>query len=252
MSQFVATDENLCVALRKRVQTFKEENPSLSSQQIAKSFNMSSSTLNRIENEDIKKPTFDQVLKILKGTGQTGDLLSYLEESYPSITETFREVYAGKTKVEYVPTVIEDYFVNPKYFKLMSLVFSGCSVSRDLISKIFGSEGLSCLDNLITDKVFHSCKDGLVEGKKDSFRLSLNGTRKLLSLVVDQCFKTENATNYTNHLTFQASSVNKELVMPEILKVLEDTHAKINNIFKRNEDTGNDCVYVGIVSDTIL
>ena len=141
MSTFALENEDLCQALRRRVKHYKREHPALSSQQIAKRFNMSSSTLNRIENQDIKNPTIDQVLKVLRGTGETDDLLGFIEEFYPDIADTYKKVYSHNMERRFVEVDHERYFKDKSTFSIMLLSLTGKGTSRREVRDLFGRGG---------------------------------------------------------------------------------------------------------------
>ena len=61
-------ETNLGQILREKILKYKAKHPKLSSVQLAKRFGLPNATLHRIENLGVEKPSFDQVLKILRGT----------------------------------------------------------------------------------------------------------------------------------------------------------------------------------------
>jgi len=119
----------LCLILRDRIRDYKKKHPRLSSQQIAKRFNMASSTFNRIENMDIKTPSLDQLIKVLRGTGNLGELLGFLEKFYPEISKTYSNYY-NKFPNTQGSESYNRFIENPKYFKILLMIVTG-GLSKD-------------------------------------------------------------------------------------------------------------------------
>ena len=83
--------ESLARVLRDKIFSYKAARPNLSSSQIASKFGMSNSTFSRLENLDIKNPTFDQVMRIFIGTGDKPGLLEYLKKYYPDLIHLYED-----------------------------------------------------------------------------------------------------------------------------------------------------------------
>jgi transcriptional regulator with XRE-family HTH domain len=246
------SDENLCTALRKRVQSFKNEHPRLSSQQIAKRFQMSSSTLNRIENEDIKNPTFDQVLKVLRGTGQTKDLLKYLEEFYPAVAESYREVYSENLDTEFLELDLESLFVQKDTFLLMLLAYSKNGCSKSMIEREFGKKGLAGLEVLI-DKNAVEVNGDLVTGiNTKKVNLTQQNIKDLLTLSIDNCYTADEFGEDSNYLNFRSTNIDKEKAMPIIVSILKEAKNKIEDVLSQEQYRGEDYFFTGLVADTLV
>ncbi|MCO4755242.1 MAG: helix-turn-helix domain-containing protein, partial [Bacteriovoracaceae bacterium] len=250
---FALENEDLCQALRRRVKHYKREHPALSSQQIAKRFNMSSSTLNRIENQDIKNPTIDQVLKVLRGTGETDDLLGFIEEFYPDIADTYKRVYSENKDRTFINTDIEKYFRDKSTFTIMLLAFSGNGTSRSEIVELLGNSGLRTLTMLIQSEVLTEDSNGVInKGRGRDVNMSQEALKDLLSNTIESHYKPENFGTGFNFLSFQTKQADRNKVMPKINIVLKDAFSKIHNILNDSENSGNDKIFIGLVSDSIL
>lgn len=75
--------------LQQKILEYKKAHPRYSSSQIAKLWGVSTSSLNRIENLETKKPSLEQAIRILKGVGIKNKLFETLGEFYPEIKEVF-------------------------------------------------------------------------------------------------------------------------------------------------------------------
>ncbi len=309
-SQYV----ELCKSLRTKILNFKSEHPRLSSQQVAKLFDMSNSTLNRIENIEIKRPSVEQVLKILCGVGSKSDIQKYLDKFYPELSDVYFEhhqvnslsntekididpeldkelieelsyleaskilrqqelsddfvpfiegnfpeiykrhksIYPNEADQKYVPIKIEKYFQDPRTFKIVTAIFSGLNLSRISIKQRFGKSGISALNELIINGVLVEGPDGVLAGKNDLYCMSQDVLKKMSLLAIEQCYDPDNISEGQDFLSFQSEAVDRELVMPEIVKILTKTQLDIRSIFRDRKFKGEDCIFVGLVSDSLI
>lgn len=77
--------------LQQKIWEYKKAHPRYSSSQIAKLWGLSTSSLNRIENLETKKPSVEQAIRILKGVGLKENLNETLVRFYPELREVFLE-----------------------------------------------------------------------------------------------------------------------------------------------------------------
>jgi transcriptional regulator with XRE-family HTH domain len=221
----------------------------MSGTQIAKRFNMSSSALNRIENCDVKTPAIDQVIKILRGTGATGDLLKYLDERYPIIAETYKEVYAS-TSSEFLDLDLE-YFLNDKdKFLIILLALTGSGTSRQEIKNEFGKQGLMELEFLIEKNLLREEGDFII-GDGNRVNLSFETTQNLLSYSVEKCYDATNIRKQDNFIYYRACRVNRDKVIKRVMSILENAEHEIRDLVNDPEFEGNDDFFYGMVCDSL-
>jgi len=241
-------DGELCQILRQRILTYKKAHPRLSSQQIAKRFNIASSTLNRIENMDIKTPSFDQVVKVLRGTGNTDELLELVDKFYPELSRAYVEYFRSKATPE-SSDIVQSYISNPKYFKII-LTITTVGMNEKEISKKYGNYGLEILEELISRKIVYFCPD--TDGYIVSDQMvvmneeaSLNIFRNYLSE-----FTEDYDFNDLNRMfSVDFVGVNKEKVLPEILNILRTARLNIKKLIDQPGNQGEDALFVGIAGD---
>lgn len=245
---------SLAGVLRERILDYKKARPNLSSQQIATKFGMSSSTFNRIENLDIKTPTFDQVIKVFNGTGCRGDLLAYLKGNYPEIAQAYLGHYPqSESGASIVSNDIKKYLVDPSTSKLMILAFSKCGLCRDQVKEEFGNDGIRSLDFLIDQGVLVKKGERYFPREKGTI-LSQKDTKYLCEHTLKQCYdlrglEEERAANY---MTFQSESIDIDKAYPLIIGLLKEVNQRVREIFNNSEFEGDDTVFVSLVSDTVL
>ena len=241
---------DLCADLSKRVREYKKSHPALSSTQVAKRFNMSTSSLNRIENCDVRMPAIDQIIKILRGTGAKGDLLKYLDEHYPIIAETYREAYSSKGN-DFVDVDLEFYLNDKDKFIIILLALTGSGTSREEVVSEFGVKGEKELDFLLNKGLLEE-KGGRI-GNNDSFlTLSFNSLKTVLASSVESCFKTDGSGMGHNYIAYRASRVNREKVSEKLIGILQDAEREIMELFNEPSNQGNDDIFFGLVTDSLI
>ncbi len=242
----------LCEALGERIRSYKVDHPNLSGTQVAKKFNMSASSLNRIENGDVRVPTIDQVLKVLRGTGATGDLLKYLDENYPIIAETYRDLYSHNLKSTFVDVQFEKFFENRDTFLLSLLLVTKDHLTRSEIDFLFGLEGQTVINKLLESKYVKEEGNKVYFVSNESLQMDQETLKKLLSLTLEKCYRADQINKGLNYLSFKSSEVNLEKAMPKVINILKEAHLKISNLMNQNENKGSDSIFFGLVADSLV
>ncbi|MBT7609891.1 MAG: helix-turn-helix transcriptional regulator [Bacteriovoracaceae bacterium] len=246
--------EDLANMLRRKILSYKSARPNLSSQQIAKKFGMSSSTFSRIENLDIKTPTFDQVIKILTGTGHHKDLLGYLNENYPEIASTYKKGYSQPLGSEFISEDIADHLIDPQTSKLMLIAHSVSGLKKSVIIEEFGNSGLRILDSLIEKDILIEKESGVYFPRENGSMLDQRATRSLVDRSINDFYNINGFEDRTaaNFLTFQSESIDLEKVYPMILSLLSELQRNVRDIFNDPENHGDETVFVSTVSDSLI
>jgi transcriptional regulator with XRE-family HTH domain len=246
--------EDLAHMLRRKILAYKSVRPNLSSQQIAKKFGMSSSTFSRIENLDIKTPTFDQVIKILTGTGHHKDLLSYLNENYPEIASTYKRGYSQPVGTKFINTDIADYLIDPQTSKLMLIAHSVSGLKKSVVLEEFGKAGLRLVNTLLEKDILVEKEVDIYYPKEKGSMLDQRSTRSLVRRSITDFYNINGFEDRTasNFLTFQSESINLEKVYPVIINLLSELQTNVRNIFNNPSNHGEDTVFVSTISDSLI
>lgn len=250
MDTVVSGNESVVDALAVRIRTYKKEHPNLSGAQIARRFNMTSSSFNRIENGDVRVPTIDQVLKILRGTGATGDILKYLDAHYPQIAETYREVYDTRN-TEFVPQDLECHLNDKDKFLIILLALTGDGTTRDEVLREFGRKGLSELEYLLEKG--HLVEENGVIGKNDKIlNTSFETLKNLLLFSVQDCYEPCRAMSKENYIYYKAIGVKDESITRRIGAILKNAQNEIEDMLSKPENLGSEKIFYGVVIDSLL
>ncbi|PIK14661.1 XRE family transcriptional regulator [Halobacteriovorax sp. JY17] len=244
--------ENKTIAevLAEHILNYKKEHPSLSSQQIAKKFGVTSSSFNRIERGDVSSPTIDQVVKILGGVGRHAEIVGYLNDYYPIISKTFRDFYVTEDGSNSGDKI--KHFIQQKEFCviiLYSLVGNG--VSRDEIKRVFGEVGESRLQHLIDHNVLAINTKGII-GKIDYYMdIGIEVVSKVACIALDECFKLVTKDYGYSRIDFKAKSVDKEKAMPKVVNILLKASEDIEKIVDSDEYKGDYPMFYVLCTDSL-
>lgn len=241
---------NLCVDLSNRIRAYKKDHSNLSGTQIAKRFNMSNSSLNRIENCDVRMPAIDQIIKILRGTGAKGDLLKYLDEHYPIIAETYREAYTSKTN-DFMDIDLEYYLNDKNKFVIILLALTGEGTTRDEVVSEFGVNGEKELDFLLSKGLLKE-KNGRIGDNEGVLNLSFASLKSIMASSVENCFKVDGSGMGHNFISYRAFRVNRKNVSKRLIGILQDAEQEIIELFNEPENKGNDDIFFGLVTDSLI
>lgn len=246
--------EDLAMMLRRKIRAYKKARPNLSSHQIAKKFGMSSATFSRIENLDIKNPTFDQVIKVLTGTGDHKDVLAYLKMHYPQIARIYSEGFSEKDESMFLRGKSAEYMTNPRTSKLMIMALSECGLKKSVVKDEFGNEGLRTLDFLIEKGILYSMDGELFRPKESGSAVDMKTTKALVNRALNDFYDVKGYEERTsmNFLSFQSESINLEKVYPMIISLLSELQQNVRTIFNDPSNKGEETVFVSMISDSLI
>ncbi|EQC48340.1 hypothetical protein M899_1450 [Bacteriovorax sp. BSW11_IV] len=238
---------NLCEKLRERIRSYKVAHPGLSSSQIAKSFNISSSAFGRLENGDIRFPSLDLVLRVLRGTG-CKNILQYLEEYFPEIAKTYKEVYLSNGESQYVDLSLEKYFEDPDLFIYMLLSYSDSGFSRVEVEELFGLTGVMAIEYLKKNNAIVE-RNGIFFGSDKFSVMSGKSIKKLAINTLETCHE---PTSDSSFLVYSSQSIDLKKVNKEITALLRETHTKMQQILNDKNNFGDDHYYFLMSAGRIL
>lgn len=243
--------EDLCEALRFKIKSFKRENPNLSGLQIAKIFGMASSTLNRIENRSIRTPSLDQVVKVLRGVGAHGELIEFMDEFYPAISDSFRKhiVYNNDNRPdENLMRVIFD----QSNFRVFILAACGNGVSGSYIREQMGLDGLKRLEKLKSAGVICLRDELYTLNENASISFDRVSSKELLQRIVEDHRKPDHLSpDDLGMAVVSTCSVKDKETILKIKKILVEAKHTIHKLVDSDEGKGDLKYFFTLCSDTI-
>lgn len=244
--------EDLCEALRSKIKSFKRSNPNLSGLQIAKIFGMASSTLNRIENRSIRTPSIDQVVKVLRGVGAHDELIGFMDEHYPAISDTFRKhISVSKTQLldnETVKIIFEQ-----RYFRIFMLAASGRGISsRDVLTTL-GTNGVNRANELVAKKILKLDGENYTLDDKSGLMFDAYSVKELMLKTVSNFYTPKNDSVIEKAvLSLDTFSVRDGEVAKQVVQILRSARSQILNLVDSEENKGNNKYFIALSCDAIL
>lgn len=242
--------EELGNFLKSCISKIKERSPHLSSNAISSKLRITSSTFNRIENLEVKKPTFDHAIKIVRAACDEKEIKNFIEKYYPSMLSNFSKIYKENSDVPFVKLEAESYFEDPATFELMMMATTSNGITRETAAREFGNRGLRTLEKLIDNGILIENNGSISNSGR--INASQETVQKLLLNLISISYDLEGFDEAKkNWLSVQYESVNKEKVLPIASEIVHDANKKLRTLFTDPDNKGKDTVWAGIILDTL-
>jgi transcriptional regulator with XRE-family HTH domain len=233
------------------IKSIKKSYPNLSSVQLAKKLDLTTSTFSRFENREIKKPTFNHALKIVREVCGETRLQDFIKTHYPEMYDNLAKTYPGNSNLEFMPEEAEVYLQDSTTFELLMMATSNAGLSKDIVIAEFGNRGLLALENLITKKILIEQNQIFTLGMKN-VNFGQDTVKKLLQNLVNSSYDLDAFGTQVNWLSVQYESVNASTVTPKLRDVYVKANKEIREIFNAPENAGSDVMWAGLVMDSLL
>lgn len=233
------------------IKSLKKTNPNLSSVQLAKKLDLTSSTFSRFENREIKKPSFNHALKIVREVCGETRVQDFIKTHYPEMYDNLAKTYPGNSNLEFLPEEAEVYLKDPAAFELIMMATSNAGLKKDIVIAEFGNRGLLVLENLVAKKILVEQNQIFTLGMKN-VNFSQDTVKKLLQNLVNSSYDLDAFGTQVNWLSVQYESVNAEKVTPKLREVYIKANQEIREIFNAPENAGTNVMWAGLVMDSLL
>lgn len=234
---------SVCEVLRAKIQKYKREHPRLNSSQIARRFGVSSSTFNRIENNDIKNPSIDQAIKILRGIGDCEGVADFVRTYYPDIHEGLFEYFVESAQATVLDESVEKYFCDESTYKMMMLATSKCGLDENYVLQEFGRTGHQKFMKLAAKGILVNRDGKFFTSAKDVY-LNIGTTaelNKFLYKSVREEFNSYGELSSSRQMLVY-ESVDRSVVRKELNDLCDEFNAKVTRVLRNPKNAGNDCV----------
>jgi len=242
MEKVYLSKVSLCSILVGKIKEFKRNNPRLNSTQIAKRFNVATSTFNRIENGDIKTPSIDQVVKILTGTGNQDSVTEVLREYFPELHDGLAQFYSQKYKKESEVDLLK-YFENQHAYKMLIISTTKEGLDEKFLLQELGRNGHSIFMKLAAEGIIRNV-NGKFFASRDNLRIDQNSALKISSLVLNDVLDSVRIGKKSIHLYDMCyESINMEKIGPKLKQIQKDFDLEMKSILLDPENKGKDIVF---------
>ena len=233
------------------IRSIKKSYPNFSSAQLAQKMGLSSSTFNRIENREIKKPTFAYALKIVREACGEEKVQTFIKSHYPEMYKDFEKTYSGNSDIEFLSEEAENYLKDPNTYEIVMLVSSNSSVCKSIIKDEFGNRGLEVIAKLVSKGILKE-ENQTVSIGKDRFNFEQGTVQKLLLNLIEKSYYLEAFGTQTNWASLQFQSVDKEKVRPILREIFLKANAEARVALNDPTNKGNDVMWVGLAYDSLF
>ncbi len=231
---------NICEVLQEKIRKYKRQHPRFSGSQIARKWGLSTSSLNRIENGDIRNPTIIQSIKVLKGTSDNQEIVEFMRTYYPDIHESLFSYFTESSRESVSDKDIEDYFSNEETYKMMMLASSSCGLSENYILQEYGRSGHKKFMKLAAKGIVKNI-DGRFYTKEKNYILSEKSSLKITEYITKRIYQNIDVFDKDQYRGFiHYESINFEKVKSQIEALMDDYKFEILKILKSPENQGED------------
>lgn len=229
------------------IREIKRQHPQLNTATLSKKLDVHQSTLSRIENRGVAKPSLNLALNIARmAYPNEGDYTKLMEQHYPE----YNTVYSGESKkAVFVKKEAEQFFESPATHEYMLLATSSSGVTEAFVKEQYGQIGLDAINKLVDSDVLKKVGSRFVLGP--TLNAGQTTVHKLLQNLINVNYEVEGHGQKGNFMSVQYNSVDKNYVMPKLAKVLKDAQNEMQRILQDPTSRGDEVVWVGMAMDSL-
>lgn len=235
--------------LKESIRLIKVAKPRLSTNALAASLSIPSSTLSRIENSGTAKPEFKHAIAILKAAHGEKLAHSFAKRYYPQLVLGLEKIYESKKESPYVAEDYEKYLEDPTTYELMLMATSGAGIDRKVVKSEYGNKGLAILDELLANKVLVETND--VIGIKGNINTRQETVHKLTQNLIARNYDLAAFGRKDNWLSLQYEAVNLEKAMPVLQEIMARANSEIRAILNDPDLRGKDIVWASMTANSL-
>jgi len=244
---------NVCEILQSHIRNFKKEHPRLSGAQIARRFGVSTSSLNRIENGDIKNPTIEQAVKVLRATCGPETVAEFMRTYYPDIHHGLLDYFKASSERVELEEDVEQYFCDESTYMMMLFATTKRGLSENWVLQEYGRTGHQKFMKLAARGVLVN-RDGRFFAGNGDIELSHKSALKVIEHVHKDAFneltvtgENKNFSTYLEHARVDYKKIGKDISI-----LIEDFRFEIDNILKKANGSGEDLVITSNMIKVIM
>lgn len=235
--------------LKESIRLIKLARPRLSTNALAASLSIPSSTLSRIENSGTTKPEFKHAIAILKAAHGEKLAHTFAKRYYPQLVVGLEQIYKANKDVPFIAVDSEKYFQDPTTYELMLMATSGTGIDRKYVESEYGNKGLTILDELLANEVL--VETGGVIGIKGNINTRQETVHKLTQNLITRNYDLAAFGKKDNWLSLQYEAVNLEKAMPMLREIMERASSEINDVLNDPIYKGKDILWASMTTDSL-
>ncbi|MFP5492025.1 MAG: hypothetical protein ACLGG0_11025 [Bacteriovoracia bacterium] len=235
--------------LMESIRLIKQARPRLSTNALAASLSIPSSTLSRIENSGTAKPEFKHAIAILKAAHGEKLAHTFAKRYYPQLVVGLEQIYKANKDTPFAAVDSEKYFQDPTTYELMLMATSGTGIHRKVVESEYGNKGLTILDELLANEVLIET-DGVI-AIKTNINARQETVHKLTQNLIARNYDLAAFGRKDNWLSLQYEAVNLEKVMPVLHEIMERANSEIRAILNDPAYKGKDIVWASMTANSL-
>jgi len=250
MEQQTTITEELQVLINNKL----ESNPFLTISSL-ETEDISRKTIDRISKGQTKKTSSKVMLECLRALNKNLTLKEIFQElSCGAVKDTLESILNNKTDLGKKSFILKDslneLISNPEYTELvMTILVHPKKLTKEDIKEYFGRSGVIKIERLEKSGI-NLLAD--VENFDESKLISQEASKHIFSYLVANYLsnKDEFHVKRKKWHTLDVKAVNKEKVYGEVTSILNDAQSRVIEILNKEENVGNDLIYLGTVFDS--
>ena len=235
--------------LKESIRLIKLARPRLSTNALAASLSIPSSTLSRIENSGTTKPEFKHAIAILKAAHGERLAHTFAKRYYPQLVVGLEQIYKGNKDTPSVDNKSEKYLEDPTTYELMLMATSGTEIDRKVVVSEYGNKGLAILDELLANEVLIET-DGVI-AIKNNINTRQETVHKLTQNLIARNYDLTAFGRKDNWLSLQYEAVNLEKAMPALHGIMERANSEIRAILNDPAYKGKDILWASMATNSL-
>jgi hypothetical protein len=235
--------------LKESIRLIKQAKPRLSTNALAASLSIPSSTLSRIENSGTAKPEFKHAIAILKAAHGEKLAHTFAKRYYPQLVVGLEQIYNGKKDAPAINNEFEKYFQAPSSYELMLMATCDTGIDRKVIISEYGNKGLAILDELLASGVLIETEGAIrIKGNINVGQVTVH---KQIQNLIERNYDLASFGRKENWLSLQYEAVNLEKAMPVVREVMERASSEIQAILYDPNYKGKDIMWASMAADSL-
>lgn len=236
---------NVCELLQSHIKSYRKDHPRLSGAQIARRFGVTTSTLGRIENGDIKTPTIDQAVKILRACVGAEAVADFMRTYYPDIHHGLLDYFKMSSERVELDEDIEQYFCDESTYMMMLFATTKRGLSENWVLQEYGRSGHQKFMKLAAKGVFKN-KDGRFFASELDVTITPFATFKMMEFINKQSAEECKTLGQPQDIgsVFEYRNVDIKKMRDELFEAFDNYNQNILGLLKKYENSGNDLLVI--------
>lgn len=243
---------NVCELLQEQLRKYRKAHPRLSGAQIARRLGVSTSTMNRIENGDIKTPTIDQAVKILRACCGPEEVAEFMRTYYPDIHHGLLDYFKMSSERVQLEEDVEQYFCDESTYMMMLFATTKAGLSENWVLQEYGRSGHQKFMKLAARGVFKN-KNGRFFASETEVNVKSYEMFKVMEFVNKQAAEEQRnlGAPIGTRSFFEYKSVDLQKINQELKELFEEYMSNMLGILNKEDNKGQDLLIVSNMMKSI-